>query len=140
MEANRHTITGHARLARNTSGDENNLGASEAGLETLGCGLVPLDRALGVDVTDISSDTYSVVSGWRQQSAFTDILTWAATDIVAAGILAIGTGAEVGRNVQCKLGHSGVQLHQQGQRLSDSTTSTEDNDFRGLQSVRRIKA
>lgn len=51
------TITGHARLARNTGRNEDNLGASQALPESLGRGLVTLNCALCVDVTDISGDT-----------------------------------------------------------------------------------
>ncbi len=50
-------VTGHAGLAGDTSGDEDNLGILEARGETLGGGLVAGDGGLGVDVGDVSSDT-----------------------------------------------------------------------------------
>jgi hypothetical protein len=37
------TVTGHSGLARNTSGDDNNLSTLQAGGETLGGGLVTSD-------------------------------------------------------------------------------------------------
>lgn len=56
-------VTGHAGLAGDTSGDEHNLGILEAGGETLGGGLVAGDGGLGVDVGDVSSDTWRGI-GW----------------------------------------------------------------------------
>ena len=50
-------VTGHAGLAGDTSGDEDDLSTPEGGGEALGGGLVSLDGGLGVDVGDISSDT-----------------------------------------------------------------------------------
>lgn len=49
-------ITGHAGLAGNTGGDEDDLGALEGAGEAAGGGLVALDGGLGVDVGDISSN------------------------------------------------------------------------------------
>lgn len=51
-------VTGHAGLAGDTGGDEDNVRALEALGETLGGGLVALDGGLGVDVGDVSSDAY----------------------------------------------------------------------------------
>lgn len=53
----RRTITGHAGLARNTSGDKDNLRALESITETRRSGIETLDGAVGVDVAQISSDT-----------------------------------------------------------------------------------
>lgn len=50
-------ITGHAGLAGNTSGNEDDLGSLEAVLETGTLGLVAGNSAVGVDVAQISSDT-----------------------------------------------------------------------------------
>ena len=50
-------VTGHAGLAGDTGGDEDNLGALEGIGEAGGGGLVALDGALGVDVGEISTDT-----------------------------------------------------------------------------------
>lgn len=53
------TITGHARLAGNTSGNEDNLSASKALLQTSGSvWAISLDCALGVDVANVGSDTF----------------------------------------------------------------------------------
>jgi len=86
-------VTGHSRLAGNTSGDENNLGASQALLEVLVALVVTLDGALGVDVANIGGDT------------------GCAPDIV-----------------ESELGNSGVKLEEEGERLADTTSSTEDSD------------
>jgi hypothetical protein len=51
-------ITGHTGLAGNTSGDENDLGALEAVTETGSIGVVALDDAVGVDVAEISGNTW----------------------------------------------------------------------------------
>jgi hypothetical protein len=50
-------ITGHARLAGDTSGDENDLRVLEAVAETSGIGGVASDGAVGVDVAQVGSDT-----------------------------------------------------------------------------------
>lgn len=50
-------ITGHTRLAGNTSGDEDDLGALKALLEASSIGVVASDGAVGVDVAQISGDT-----------------------------------------------------------------------------------
>lgn len=50
-------VTGHAGLAGDTSGDEDDLGILEGGGETLGGRLVAGDLGLGVDVGDVGSDT-----------------------------------------------------------------------------------
>lgn len=50
-------VTGHAGLAGDTSGDQDNLGALEGIGEAGGAGLIALDGGLGVDVGDISGDT-----------------------------------------------------------------------------------
>jgi hypothetical protein len=50
-------VTGHAGLAGNTSGDEDNLSTLESLLEASGVRLIALDGGLGVDVGDISSNT-----------------------------------------------------------------------------------
>lgn len=50
------TITRHAGLAGNTGGDEDDFTACESLLEVLCAGVVALDDAVRVDVTDIGSD------------------------------------------------------------------------------------
>jgi hypothetical protein len=51
------TVTGHARLPRDTGRDDDDLGAGQSFLEAGGVGVVALDLAVGVDVADIGSDT-----------------------------------------------------------------------------------
>jgi hypothetical protein len=51
------TITGHARLARNTGRNEDDLSASEGLLQAGGSRVVTGDGAVGVDVAEISGDT-----------------------------------------------------------------------------------
>ena len=51
------TITGHAGLAGNTSGDEDNLGTLKGGGEASSIGLVTGHGGVGVDVRDIGSNT-----------------------------------------------------------------------------------
>jgi hypothetical protein len=50
-------VTGHAGLAGDTGGDQDNLGALEGISEAAGGGLVTLDIGLGVDMGDVGSDT-----------------------------------------------------------------------------------
>jgi hypothetical protein len=50
-------IAGHAGLSGHTSRNENDVRATEGGIEAAGSGLVALDGRFGVDVRDISSDT-----------------------------------------------------------------------------------
>jgi len=52
-------VTGHAGLARNTSGDENDLSTSQALLELSITLVVASNSALSVDVADIGGDTGS---------------------------------------------------------------------------------
>lgn len=58
-------VTGHAGLAGDTGGDEDDLSALEALGEAGGVGLVSLDGGLGVDVGDVSSDTCSMIVSYR---------------------------------------------------------------------------
>ena len=51
------TITSHARLSRNSRRDENNICTLERILETIFALFIAGDLGLGVDVTDIGSDT-----------------------------------------------------------------------------------
>lgn len=51
------TITSHAGLARNTSGNENDLRALESITETGGSRVVAGDGAVGVDVAQIGGNT-----------------------------------------------------------------------------------
>lgn len=53
-----HTVTGHAGLARNTGRDEDDLRALESITETGGSRVESGDGAVGVDVADISGDTW----------------------------------------------------------------------------------
>ena len=50
-------ITGHSRLPGNTGGDEDNLSTRKRSLQVLRSGIVSLNRALGVDVGNIGSNT-----------------------------------------------------------------------------------
>jgi hypothetical protein len=52
-------VTGHTGLAGDTGGDDDDVAALESGGEARGAGLVTLDRALGVDMGDIGSNTGS---------------------------------------------------------------------------------
>lgn len=51
------TITGHSRLAGDTSGDENNLSTLQSSLQSLRTDAVSSNLALGVDVRNVSGDT-----------------------------------------------------------------------------------
>lgn len=55
-------VAGHAGLAGDTSGDQDNLGILKGGVEAGGGGLVAGDVGAGVDVGDISGDTCGVES------------------------------------------------------------------------------
>lgn len=55
------TITGHAGLARYTSRDKDDFSASQAVFEALWCWVVTFNNAVGVDVSDISSDACSTL-------------------------------------------------------------------------------
>ena len=50
-------VTGHARLAGNTGGNENDLRTLQAFLEAGSIGVVASDGAVGVDVAQVGSDT-----------------------------------------------------------------------------------
>jgi len=52
------TITGHAGLAGDTGGDEDDLGTLQGVAEAGGSGLVAGDGAVGVDVAQVGRDTY----------------------------------------------------------------------------------
>lgn len=52
------TVTSHARLTRNTGRDKNNLRALKSITQTSFRGVVAIYSALGVDMAQISSDTY----------------------------------------------------------------------------------
>ena len=52
-----HTVTSHARLARNTGRDEDNLGVGESLLQSGGSRVIASDSAVGVDVAEISGNT-----------------------------------------------------------------------------------
>jgi hypothetical protein len=55
-------ITGHTGLAGNTGGDEDDLRALEAVTETGSIGVVALDDAVGVDVAQISGNTWNTLA------------------------------------------------------------------------------
>lgn len=57
-EGGKHTVTGHAGLTRDTGGDEDDLRALEGVTEARVGGVVARDDAVGVDVAEISSNTY----------------------------------------------------------------------------------
>lgn len=67
-------ITGHAWLAGNTGGDQDDLGILEGGIEAGGGGLVAGDLGAGVDVGDISGDT------WGVESVYFCRLNWTCDD------------------------------------------------------------
>lgn len=130
------TITGHAGLAGNTSGDDNDLRALQGLGELGGSGIVAADLvhklaacprklsesasylALGVDVADISGNTCigSLAEGPKLQ-----------------GQLGRPTGSQADV-VEGELADARVQLQQQGERLADTTGSTENCDLRRLHS------
>lgn len=57
-------VTGHAGLAGDTGGDQDDITALQSAGQTGGGGVVAFDAALGVDVGDISSDTcFAVIIG-----------------------------------------------------------------------------
>lgn len=87
-------VTGHARLAGNTGGDEDDLSALDGGGKTGGRGVEALDGGLRVDVGKVGGDT--------------------------------GSAADV---VEGEVGDTGVQLHEQGERLADTTGGTENGDL-----------
>jgi hypothetical protein len=110
------TITGHAWLARNTSGDDHDLSTLQAGSKTFAIwgvsgDLSPINMplissaqsvssysALGVDVADICGNTGS------------------ALDIVKG-----------------ELAHARVELKKEGQRLANATAGAEDDDLGKLE-------
>lgn len=92
-------VTSHARLARNTGRDEDNLGVGESLLQSGGSRVIASDSAVGVDVAEISGNTR------------------ATADVVKS-----------------KLANTRVELHQQRQRLADTTCSTENGDLGSLAS------
>ena len=56
------TVAGHARLSWYTSGDEDDFSAGESLFQAIGVRLVAGDNALGVDVSNVSSDACPHVS------------------------------------------------------------------------------
>lgn len=56
------TVSGHSRLSWHTSWDQYDLGTGEGILEARAVWCVALDIALGVDVTDVGSDTCRMFS------------------------------------------------------------------------------
>ena len=50
------TVAGHARLSWYTSGDEDDFSAFESLSQAIGVRLIASDHALGVDVSNVSSD------------------------------------------------------------------------------------
>jgi hypothetical protein len=54
------TITGHARLAGNTGRDEDDLGVGKSILEAGGSRIIASDGAVGVDVAEISGNTWHI--------------------------------------------------------------------------------
>lgn len=57
------TVSSHSRLSWHTSWDQNDLGTGEGVLESRTFWCVAFDIALGIDVTDVGSDTCRIVSG-----------------------------------------------------------------------------
>lgn len=53
-----HTVTSHAGLTGNTGRDKDDLGTLESIAEASFAGVVAVDGAVGVDVAEISSDTW----------------------------------------------------------------------------------
>lgn len=96
-------VTGHAGLAGNTGGDEDDISALDGAGQAGGGSLVAGDLRLGVDVRDVSGNT--------------------------------GAAADV---VQGKLGNSGVELEQEGQRLANATGSTENGDLGQLEMAKQV--
>lgn len=57
LASEERTVTGHAGLARNTGRDQDNLGALKSIAQTRRSRVEARDRAVGVDVAQISGDT-----------------------------------------------------------------------------------
>jgi hypothetical protein len=60
-------VTGHTGLAGDTSGDQDNLGILQAGSEASLIGVVASDNAVGVDVAEISGDTWGKITDQQLQ-------------------------------------------------------------------------
>lgn len=114
-------ITGHTGLARNTGRDEDDLGALEGITETSGIGVVTSDGAVGVDVAQIGSNT------WHSSSDLEHNGTEGGSDKRRTG-----STTDI---VEGELRNTGVELHQQRQRLANATGSTEHGDLGGLSEV-----
>ena len=56
------TVSGHSRLSWHASWDQNDLGTGKGVLKPRTFWCVALDIALGIDVTDVGSDTCQIVS------------------------------------------------------------------------------
>lgn len=68
-------------------------------------------------MADIGSDTCCLLSiSCSMVPRRSDERTWATSDIV-----------------ECEFGYTRVELHQQGQRLADTSTGTEDSDLGQLE-------
>ena len=61
------TVSGHSRLPWHTSWDQDDFGAGEGILEARTFWCIALDIALGIDVTDVGSDTCQMVSDGPDQ-------------------------------------------------------------------------
>lgn len=110
-----YTISGHARLARNTSRNEDNLGAGQTLAEARRSRIVALDGRLSVDMADIGGNTCMGRLA-RCLLILASSPTWSHADIVKG-----------------ELRDTGVKLHQQRQRLSDTAGSTKDRDLGRLE-------
>ena len=110
----KRTVTGHAGLARNTSGDEDDLRALQSITEARGSRVEASDGAVGVDVAQISSDTCRKLAteAWGNSP---HQHTRAATDIIEG-----------------EVANTGVKLHEKGQGLANATRSTKDGNLGSL--------
>jgi hypothetical protein len=121
-KANEHTVTGHARLARNTSRDEDDLRALESLAETRGSRLVATDGAVGVDVAQISSDTCRNI----------ELACWKIGDLAMLVSDVRRRTRATADIIESKLRNTGVELEQERERLANATSGAEDSDLGGL--------
>ena len=117
--ATSRTITGHARLAGNTGGNEDDLGALEGSLDAtvgrVGSVASDLSHVLSTSTIHLS---IGLVSKGR---------TYVALGVNVADIS--GNAGSAANVEERELSDTGVELEEERQRLSDSTAGTEDGDL-----------
>jgi hypothetical protein len=79
------TISGHARLSRDTSRNQNNIRTLQAFSQARRCRVVSLDCALCVDMAEISSNTYPslpLLACFKHHWVKSGERTWSQSNIV----------------------------------------------------------